>query len=94
MTEICELCERTVDSLTVHHLFPKSQGKRAGRKIHELPTMRTCRACHRQLHALFSNKQLASELDSLDKLKAHPAMEKFLSWVKKQDPNKKIKVRR
>jgi hypothetical protein len=62
--------------------------------LHQLPTVRVCRACHRQLHALFSNKELASELDSLEKLKAHPAMQKFLNWVKKQDPNKKIKVRR
>lgn len=94
MSQVCELCERVVDSVTVHHLFPKSQGRRAGRKIYQLPTVQVCRACHRQLHALFSNKDLARELDSLEKLKAHPAMEKFLSWVKKQDPNKKIKVRR
>jgi hypothetical protein len=94
MCEICELCERAVDSLTLHHLFPKSQGRRTGLKIHQLPTVRLCRACHRQLHALFSNQDLARELDSLEKLKANPAMEKFLSWVKKQDPNKKIKVRR
>ena len=92
MAEVCELCERPVDALTTHHLFPKSQGRRAGRKVQELPTVRTCRACHRQLHTLFSNKELARELDSLEKLKAHPAMEKFLTWVKKQDPNKKIKV--
>ena len=94
MSEICELCERTVDHLTVHHLFPKSQGRRAGRKVQELPTVRVCRACHRQLHALFSNKELARELDSIEKLKVHPAMQKFLAWIKKQDPNKKIKVRR
>lgn len=94
MLEICQLCERAVYHLTVHHLFPKSQGRRAGRKIYELPTVCLCRACHRQLHTLFSNKELARELDSPEKLKAHPAMEKFLAWVKKQDPNKKIKVRR
>lgn len=94
MSQACELCERVVESVTVHHLFPKSQGRRAGRKIYELPTVHVCRACHRQLHALFSNKELARELDSLEKLKAHPAIDKFLNWVKKQDPNKKIKVRR
>lgn len=92
--ENCELCERMVDALTVHHLYPKSQGRRAGKKLQQLPTMRTCRACHRQIHALFSNKELARELDSIEKLRAHPAMEKFLTWVKKQDPNKRIKVSR
>jgi ATP-dependent protease Clp ATPase subunit len=93
MPENCELCGRMVDALTEHHLYPKSQGRRAGRKIVELPTVRVCRACHRQIHALFSNKQLARELDSVEKLRAHPEMEKFLEWVRKQDPNKRIKVR-
>lgn len=92
--EVCELCGRAVASLTAHHLYPKSQGRRAGRKIAELPVVRVCRACHRQIHALFSNKQLAIELDSLDKLSAHPEIEKFLGWVRRQDPNKRIKVRR
>ena len=89
-TPICQLCERAVAALTVHHLVPKSQGK----KGETLPTVNLCPACHRQLHALFSDQQLARELASLETLRQNPAIQKFLRWVRKQDANKRIKVRR
>lgn len=90
----CELCEREVSKLTVHHLVPVSQGRKAGLKSVSLPTALLCSACHRHLHIIFSNRDLARELDSIDKLKHAPQMQRFLRWVKKQDPNKHIRVRR
>ena len=93
-TQRCELCERAVAKLTVHHLVPVSQGRRAGTKSIELPTALLCSACHRHLHTVFSNRDLARELSSLDALKHAPQMQRFLRWVKKQDPNKHIRVRR
>jgi 5-methylcytosine-specific restriction endonuclease McrA len=86
----CELCQRPVEHLTMHHLVPRSQGK----KGEILPTALLCGACHRQLHALFSNKQLARELRSVEQLREAPEMQKFLAWVRRQDPNKRIRVRR
>jgi hypothetical protein len=86
----CQLCEREVGALTVHHLVPRSQAK----KRQALPTALLCAACHRQLHALFPNQQLARELSSVEELRDHPAIQNFLRWIKKQDPNKRIKVRR
>ena len=90
----CELCERAVARLTVHHLVPVSQGRRAGKKSTALPTALLCGACHRQLHSLFTNRELARELASLEELKATPQVQRFLRWVRKQDPNKFIRVRR
>ncbi|MDF2439804.1 MAG: hypothetical protein JWN98_788 [Abditibacteriota bacterium] len=81
--ERCELCERVVDRLTVHHLVPRSQSK----KKQVLPTARLCLACHRQLHVLFSNRHLARSMFSLDEIKQETSMQKFLAWVRKQDPN-------
>ena len=89
-TGTCQLCERAVGRLTVHHLKPKSEAKRR----ETLPTANLCPACHRQLHSLFTNKELARQLNSLDELKKEPAVQKFLHWIRKQDPNKRIKVRR
>lgn len=86
----CQLCQRDLPSLTVHHLVPRSQGKRG----QALPTLLICSACHRQIHALFSNAQLARDLNTRDKLVSHPAMESFLKWVRKQDPQKQVRVRR
>jgi hypothetical protein len=86
----CELCEREVENLTVHHLVPRSRGK----KGQMLPTALVCPACHRQLHVLFSNHQLARDFASIEQLKTEPSMQKFLAWVRKQDPNKRIRVRK
>ncbi len=88
----CELCEREMEQLTVHHLTPRQNTKR--KKADPGPTAEICSACHRQVHALFDNKQLARELNSIKKLKDEPQMQKFLAWVKKQDPQKRVSVHR
>ncbi|WP_066426851.1 HNH endonuclease [Anabaena sp. 4-3] len=88
----CELCERKMADLTVHHLVPRQNTKR--KKQDPGPTVDICSACHRQIHALFDNKQLAKEFNTLDKLKQQPQMQKFLAWVRKQDPDKRISVHR
>ncbi len=89
---ICELCERMMEQLTAHHLTPRQKTKR--KKVAPGPTIQICSACHRQLHALFNNSQLAKELNSIDKLKSYPDMANFLTWVKKQDPDRRINVSR
>jgi len=42
----------------------------------------------------FDNTRLAQELNSLERLKNELQMQKFLSWVRKKNPNKRIKVER
>lgn len=86
----CKLCRRDVDKLTEHHLKPRSKLKKGERS----PTIWICSACHRQIHALYSNDLLAADLDSADKLRAEPRMARFLKWIRKVDPNKAVKVRR
>ena len=88
----CELCEREIERLTLHHLVPRQSTKR--QKTAPSPTIKICSACHRQIHALFDNKYLARELNTLDKLKNESQMQNFLSWIRKQDPNKRVKVHR
>lgn len=78
--------------LTEHHLIPRQTTKR--KKVDPGPTIGICSACHRQIHTLFSNSQLASDLNSAETLKAHPDMSKFLAWVRKQTPDKRVRVRR
>ncbi len=88
----CELCEREMERLTAHHLIPRQSTKR--QKIETSPTIDICSACHRQIHALFDNKYLAKELNTLEKLRQEPQMQKFLAWVKKQNPRKRVSVHR
>ncbi len=79
--ELCPLCERNIllDNLTKHHLVPKSRGGKVTEKL--------CRTCHRQLHALFTNKQLGKELNSVDVLKENADIQKYLGWVKDKNPD-------
>ena len=88
----CQLCKRDMEELTVHHLIPRQTVKRKQADVGS--TIDICSACHRQVHSFYSNLQLARQLNSLEKLQSEPKMRKFLSWISKQNPQKKIKVHR
>src|SRR6185437_13704976 len=57
----CTLCERSVPKrlITLHHLKPRQKG---GKAEHRTPL---CKPCHKQLHATFSNTDLAQLYDSI-----------------------------
>lgn len=76
MALICPLCERHIprSQRDAHHLIPKSKGGRHTEYLH--------RICHRQIHALFTETELARQLNSVEALLAHPDMALFVSWVK------------
>jgi hypothetical protein len=84
--DCCGLCNRPVPALTVHHLQPKSEGGQDG------PRLELCAPCHKQIHALFDNTTLAREYDSVTKLREEPRVARFLRWVRKQDPGKRVRV--
>lgn len=88
----CQLCEREIEELTAHHLIPRQTVKR--KQADAGPTIDICGACHRQIHAFYSNIELARELNTIEKLQSEPKMQKFLKWISKQDPKKKIRVNR
>jgi 5-methylcytosine-specific restriction protein A len=79
----CSLCEREVPRgmITLHHLKPREKG---GRAEHRMPL---CRPCHKQLHAVFSNKHLAREMDSLERLRGAPQLQPFL-----QKPDRRFRT--
>lgn len=85
----CQLCQRPVADLTEHHLVPRQYTKRRG--LDPGPTVQLCRPCHRQIHTLFSNHTLAQELNTLAQLQAHPQMQSFLGWIRKQRPDKHVR---
>ena len=71
--EVCELCARPV-ALTRHHLIPKALHdkvyvqKRYPRHERITATLWVCRACHNQIHRLFSEKELALTYNSREAL--------------------------
>ena len=74
----CELCERDVERVTVHHLVPRARGGNHG------PTALLCPTCHRQVHAMFSVTTLAEEMYSVKLLRSNPRVADFLRWMRKQ----------
>jgi hypothetical protein len=85
----CGLCGRAVQRLTRHHLIPKTRHKNKRNKktfdrqvIHH--TVGLCAPCHRHIHTVLDNKELEREYNSLEALKAHPGVSKFVDWVSKK----------
>ncbi len=78
----CPLCSRMIRDrdLSRHHVIPRSRG---GANVEPV-----CRTCHRQIHALFGNRQLARELNSLDRLRENPQMAVYLRWVATRNPDR------
>jgi 5-methylcytosine-specific restriction enzyme A len=74
----CELCDREEVEVTVHHLTPKEMGGTF------MPTDELCIPCHKQIHALYTNEELADTLNTIQLLKMNPELNKFIKWIKKQ----------
>ena len=73
---VCPLCERAIPPAQAdrHHLVPKSKGGRHTEFLH--------RVCHRQIHALFTETELARQFCTVEALLGHPELQAFVAWVK------------
>lgn len=86
--EVCELCDRTGVETTEHHLIPREEGGNKG------PTADLCIPCHKNIHALYTNKELAVRLNTIEALKADEQIWKFIKWIRKQPSSTLIKTKR
>ena len=77
---ICPLCDRPIpeSQLDAHHLVPKSKGGRVTEGLH--------RICHRHIHASFTEAELADQYSTIEALRAVPAIQKLVAWVKTKPP--------
>lgn len=73
---VCPLCERPIppSQQDRHHLVPRSKGGRETAFLH--------RVCHRQIHALLTETELARQYASAEALLQHPEIRAFVAWVK------------
>lgn len=71
---ICSICKREGDSyyFEKHHLIPQSNSD----------TIDVCIQCGDQLHLLFDNNFLKTELNTLEKIKQNEQVKKYVSWVR------------
>jgi len=73
---ICPICGRSIpeSQKDAHHLIPKSKGGKSFEYLH--------RICHKQIHALFKENELAKILNTAESLRNHSDMQTFINWVK------------
>lgn len=77
---LCPLCERPIprSEQDAHHLVPKSKGGRHTEVLH--------RICHKQIHALLTEAELARSHHTVEALRAHPELAAFVAWVRSKPP--------
>ncbi|MEM8552894.1 MAG: HNH endonuclease [Pseudomonadota bacterium] len=81
---LCPLCFRPIPpdaKQSLHHLVPKLKGGRRG------PTVRLHQICHNEIHAAFSEAELARTYNTVEALRAAPALAPFIAWVAGKPPH-------
>jgi len=84
----CDLCKREAIKLTEHHLIPREMGGKNSQ------TVLLCTTCHKQIHALFTNKELAFYLNTIERLKEDEKVMKYLNWVERQPSTTEFTIKK
>ena len=80
---ICPLCQRPIPPevrQSLHHLTPRLRGGKGG------PTVLLHQICHNEIHATLSETELARNYASIEALRGHPRLAKFIEWVSRRPP--------
>jgi hypothetical protein len=77
----CPICDRVMvagRSSDKHHWIPVSYKGKDWSWLH--------RVCHRKIHSLWTEKELARDWYTADKIRSDPDMAKFILWIAKKPP--------
>ena len=80
---ICPLCNRPIPveaRQSLHHLIPKLRGGKSG------PTVRLHQICHNEIHAALTETELARNFNTVEALRTHPRIARFIAWVGAKPP--------
>lgn len=80
---VCPLCLRPIPAdvpQSLHHLVPKLKGGKGGEVVllHHI--------CHKEVHARFTETELARHFATVESLRAADRLQPFLQWVAKRPP--------
>lgn len=77
----CPICNREMNyldgSCDEHHLTPKTFGGKIKILIHKV--------CHRKIHSIFTERELLTIYNNIDKILEHDEIKKFIKWVSKKE---------
>jgi hypothetical protein len=65
-------------SVDRHHFVPRSEGGRDAVPLH--------RVCHRKLHSLWTERELATAFSTPEAILAHPEIRRFVLWLQRKPP--------
>ena len=65
---------------SLHHRIPNLKGGKGG------PTVLVHHICHKEIHARFTESELARQFNTPEAIRADPRMEGFLTWIAKRPP--------
>lgn len=80
---ICPLCDRPIPPdvpQSLHHLIPRLKGGKGG------PVVLLHHQCHREIHATLSEAELARNFNTVEALRSHPRIAKYIAWIRKRPP--------
>lgn len=78
--ENCPLCNRELAEPTVrHHLIPPSKGGK------DSPTIPMHKICQAKVHAVFTETELKNYYHTVERIKEHCDIAKFIKWVSKKE---------
>jgi hypothetical protein len=86
--------------LTRHHLVPRMvyrqprvQRRFAGTDPRTHLAL-LCRPCHKFLHAMLTEKQLAEGFSTLEQLRQHREVQRFVHWLETKPPGLRARTRK
>ena len=80
---ICPLCLRPIPigvPQSKHHLIPQLKGGKGGETVllHHI--------CHKEIHSCLTEAEIARDYATIEALRAHPHLQKFVKWIAKRPP--------
>lgn len=88
---VCPLCLRPIPPgvpQSLHHLIPRLKGGKGG------PTVLLHHLCHKEIHARFTEADLARRFNTIGAIRADGRLQSFLIWIAKRPPEFLSRTRR
>ena len=79
-TNKCPICNRELaEPIVRHHLIPPSKGGK------DSPTVAMHKICQAKVHAVFTETELKTYYHTVERIKEHDDIAKFIKWVSKKE---------